>query len=364
MSEDQQKPQESASSEPQQTPPTAPVVGRSGAGVNKTSKMAKSTGNPMQRLVKAQSINALRGTINLLEGIVEKLEAEPVAIAAPPVATPPTPAITPKAEPVLETTEVLEPEPASNVSEPAIEAPVANTSTVAPKPTAQELAAGRIPPTTEPQPTKEATQPPLPDRVLPKFPQVEGFWDTTLQKIRSLLPPAWNKKLSDWGLTGAIAGIIVLLLVVTAGLLPKTPDQVAKAPPNSIEAPPELKAPKAPQPVEVEPPPTPELTPEQSLIAAIQKQVADITEQYGKGLIQSIEANFLTSRLIVKVSNGWYELKESQQNNLADEVLHRSGELDFIKLELVDPKGTLLARNPVVGSHMVILKRQELAANL
>jgi hypothetical protein len=252
-------------------------------------------------------------------------------------------------------------------SEPAPEAPATDTPTVAPKPTPQDLGAGRFPSTTEPQQpqqTKESTQTPLPDRVLPKFPQLEAFWDSTLQKIRSLLPPPWNQKLSDWGLTGAIAGLIVLLLVTTAALLPKTPDQVAKAPPNSIEAPPELKAPKAPQSVEVEPPPMPQLTPEQSLIAAIQKQVADITELYGKGLIQSIEANFLTSRLIVKVSNGWYELKESQQNNLADEVLHRSGELDFIKLELVDPKGTLLARNPVVGSHMVILKRQELAANL
>ncbi len=253
-------------------------------------------------------------------------------------------------------------------SEPAPEAPASDTPAVAPKPTAQDLDAGRFPSTTEPQQpqqTADSAQPPLPDRVLPKFPQLEAFWDSTLQKIRSLLPPAWNEKLSDWGLTGAIAGIIVLLLVTTAALLPKTPDQVAKAPPNSIEAPPELKAPKVPQPVEVEPaPPMPELTPEQSLIAGIQKQVADITQQYGKGLIQSIEANFLTSRLIVKVSNDWYELKESQQNNLADEVLHRSGELDFIKLEMVDPKGTLLARNPVVGSHMVILKRQELAANL
>jgi len=138
---------------------------------------------------------------------------------------------------------------------------------------------------------------------------------------------------------------------------------VAKAPPNTINAPPELKAPEQPQPVEVEPPPTPELTPEQSLISAIQNQVAEVTQQYGNGLIRSIEANFLASRLIVKVNNGWYDLKESQQNKLADEILRRSKGLDFSKLEITDLNGTLLARSPVVGPNMVILKRQELAAN-
>jgi hypothetical protein len=57
-------------------------------------------------------------------------------------------------------------------------------------------------------------------------------------------------------------------------------------------------------------------------------------------------------------------LKESQQDKLADEILRRSNELDFSKLEITDLKGTLLARSPVVGPNMVILKRQELAANL
>jgi hypothetical protein len=139
---------------------------------------------------------------------------------------------------------------------------------------------------------------------------------------------------------------------------------VAKAPPNTIDAPPELKAPKPAQPVEVIPPPEPELTPEQSLVASIQQQVAEITDRYGNGLIQSIEANFMASRLMVKVSDRWYELKESQQNKLADEILRRSREMDFSKLEITDIQGTLVARNPVVGSNMVILKRQELAVNL
>lgn len=282
-----------------------------------TSKTAQPTKTRAPSFLKSQSINALKGTIGLLEGIVDKLEAEPVR-EIPPSTTPVT--------------------------------------TVIPEPMLQDS------PTDTPIPV--ATQPKLVDRILPSFGKVETFWDATLAKIRLFLPSAWSEKLSDWALTSAIALVIVLLLVTTAALLPETEAQVAKAPPNSIEAPPELKAPLPPQPVQDEPPPAPELTPEQSLIAAIQNQVAEITDKYGNGLIQSIDANFDASSLIVKVNNGWYELKESQQNKLADEIFSRSNDLDFRKLQVTDAQGTLLARSPVVGSNMVILKRQELAANL
>ena len=340
MSEDQLKPPESMNFEPQ-TPPTADEASQTG------------TRKREQPFLKAKSIKVLRGTINLLEGIVEQLEAEPVS-QLPPRVAPPTATLT--SAPVLDTTTLTaEPDSISRVVEPVTPAPIADTPRAIPKPVAEKPTVKQAP-----QPTK----PKLTDRVLPSFNRVQAFWDGVLTKVRSLLPTTWNKKLSEWGLTGAIATIVVVLLITTAALLPKTPAQVAKAPPNSIDAPPELKAPEPPQPVEVEPPPPPELTPEQSLIAGIQNQVAEVTQQYGNGLIQSIEANFQGSRLVVKVSDGWYELKESQQNKLADDILSRSNELDFSKLEITDLNGTLLARSPVVGSNMVILKRQALVTNL
>jgi hypothetical protein len=403
MTQDQQKQPKSKRSTPQ-TPPT--------------SFAAERTRNQKKPFLKGQTIKALRATIGLLEGVVEKLEAEPareippsaspatITVSEPisdtPTATPEpelessasasivaeTPTVTPELgfpetptvmpESVISQTPTVAPEPVESEA-PSVtpESVVSETPTVTPEPVesntptvASEPLEFETPtvmpeivteqPTIErhPEPTK------LLDRILPTFDKLQAFWDATLTKVRSLLPAAWNAKLSDWALTGAIAGIVVVILVTTAALLPDTPTQVAKAPPNTIEAPPELKAPEPPQPVEIEPPPTPELTPEQSLIAAIQQQVADLTERYGKGLIQSVDANFLSSRLIVKLSDGWYTLKESQQNKLADEILRRSRDLDFSKLEITDLKGTLLARNPVVGSNMVILKRQELAATL
>ncbi|MCA1992849.1 MAG: hypothetical protein LDL41_12565 [Coleofasciculus sp. S288] len=407
MSDEQRKPPESAENQPQ-TPPIPAAATPSETEFERFDETAKPIRNRKQPFFKAQLINVLRGTIGLLEGTVERLEAEPVrelpSTAVPPsrksVSKPvwerkkakPEPIVS---EPTLETTaetpesivsesalETTAETPESIVSESALETTSQTSESIVSEPILETTAEisepitpappSDSPPVTptsaaqkpaemlEPQPTK----PRLLDRILPSFRRFEGFWDATLVKIRALLPTALNEKLSDWALTGAIAGIVVVVLWTTVALLPETPAQEAKAPPNSIEAPPELKAPKPPEPVEVESPPAPQLTPEQSLIASIQAQVAEITERYGNGLIQSVEANFLQSRLIVKVSDSWYDLKESQQNNLADEMLRRSNELDFSKLEITDLNGTLVARSPVVGSNMVILKRQELATNL
>jgi hypothetical protein len=88
----------------------------------------------------------------------------------------------------------------------------ADTPTVAPKPTAQELAEEAGFPTYEAETDRSHTS---------QFSQSSGFLGYTLAKVRSLLPGAWNEKLSDWGLTGAIAGIVVLLLLTTVALLPK-----------------------------------------------------------------------------------------------------------------------------------------------
>ena len=104
-----------------------------------------------------------------------------------------------------------------------------------------------------------------------------------------------------------------------------------------------------------EPKPKLELNPEQSLIAAIQEQVAEITNEYADGLIVSLEANFINSSLIVKASDTWYQLTPDSQEKVANEILSRGRKLDFKKLNITDSKGKLLARNPVVGKNMIIL---------
>jgi hypothetical protein len=289
--------------------------------------------------LQTQTIKALRGTIQLLEGIVERLEES--------------------------------------------EAPVS------------EKRSENMPPTSETVPDK-LVPPFLTDELPEKFRSIwqrlQRWWATVLPQIRSRLPESLKEKFSDRALTGAIVTVLVLFLWIVPGLFssqPK-PSPVAKAPPVQKVTPPAAKPtippqistpepaqPVAPKPTEdkpapqvvkvspapvapspVPPPPPLKLTPEQKLIARIQDQVAEISNQYVNGLIQSVQANFRSSQLTVKVGNGWYGLSQPQQNKLADEMLGRMQELDFSKLEITDIEGTLLARSPVVGSEMIILKRE------
>jgi hypothetical protein len=232
----------------------------------------------------------------------------------------------------------------------------------------------------------ETVPPPGTEETPSFFQQLQVRWGGLLRTIRLFLPSNLSTKLSDTALTGIVTGIAVILVWTTATVFTGKPTEVATlpsveevpaptitTPPESvvpepqpaeeITPPPEVQTPPSPTP-EPEPIPTPtptpiiELTPEQALIAAIENQVAEISDRIASGLIKSIQANFRTSNLTVKISDDWYTLKESQQDKLAAKILQRSQELDFTHLEIIDSQDKLIARNPVVGTEIVIFKRQ------
>ncbi|AFY54521.1 hypothetical protein Riv7116_1983 [Rivularia sp. PCC 7116] len=134
-----------------------------------------------------------------------------------------------------------------------------------------------------------------------------------------------------------------------------------KAPQEETTSEPEIEIPPQEE-LEITP-----LTPEETLIAAIQNQVGEISLNF-KGssssdrtfseIIESIQANFLNSNLTIKIRNNWYSLEKKQQDKLAAEILQRSQELDFTHLEITDLQGKLIARSPVVGTEMIIFKRK------
>jgi hypothetical protein len=316
-------------------------------------------------VLRAVSVSLLRGTIRVLEFAVEKLEGAPPAQG----------------------------QPAANAQSPAESIAGSTTGqpgSATPQPTVPAAA------DTPPAPAKPGLLTEL--RLL--WEDIQTLWSKILPQIRRVLPASLNQ-LSDTALTGGIAGVLLLLVWVSSALPGKSPAATGTEPapqPVAIRSPepiveplpepivepaaeefaeepaapavpepaplPELTAPAPEQPIEVSPagesgeslPPL-DLTPEQSLIAAIQDQVTQITNQYADGLIQSIQANFRSSRLIVKVDESWYELARSRQDRIATEMLERARELDFSKLEITDSEGTLLARSPVVGSEMIIFKR-------
>jgi hypothetical protein len=129
---------------------------------------------------------------------------------------------------------------------------------------------------------------------------------------------------------------------------------------SDIETPSELVAPDLPKSIKIETVFTqPELTPEQSFIAALQQQLADLSDRYSDELILSIEANPSRNLLLVKVTNDWYQLDRVRQTKWVNNMFSRSQQFDFKKLQIKDINNTLIARSPVVGNEMVIFKREK-----
>ncbi|MDV2993310.1 MAG: hypothetical protein N4J56_002964 [Chroococcidiopsis sp. SAG 2025] len=154
---------------------------------------------------------------------------------------------------------------------------------------------------------------------------------------------------------------------------PSANPSLTDEPSPPIEVEPKIAIPSeltAPQPVKGDTPPESaltliaQLTPEEILVASIQKQVEEISDRVADGLIQSIQPNFGGSNLVVTLGDDWYDLPSSEQDKLAAQMLERSKELDFSRLEAIDPKGNIIARSPVVGKDMVIFRRQDLRSNL
>lgn len=132
----------------------------------------------------------------------------------------------------------------------------------------------------------------------------------------------------------------------------EVPEEITQAPPTPIEE----KAPEeAIKPKEVVKQPAPLLKPKQTLIAAIQNEVATIASSYAEGLITAVQADFRGSRLIIQMSDDWFNLENEEKQKIANELLIRVQKLNFRKLEITDYEGNALARNPVVGQNMVIL---------
>ncbi len=103
------------------------------------------------------------------------------------------------------------------------------------------------------------------------------------------------------------------------------------------------------------------ISPDRVLISSIQAQVTDISKSYGAALIASVQTNFKLGRLIVQLSDAWYQLNPELQEQLVTDLEKRSQALSFKKLFLLDTEQHILARTSAVmtgtDSEMIILRR-------
>jgi len=98
------------------------------------------------------------------------------------------------------------------------------------------------------------------------------------------------------------------------------------------------------------------LTAEQIAIAKVENQVSEVANQYGESLLGSVQTSFKRGRLIVALNSGWYELEPSQQKQLVDDLQNRSRSLNLPKLFVADAENHIVARTPVTGDGVIILR--------
>lgn len=100
-------------------------------------------------------------------------------------------------------------------------------------------------------------------------------------------------------------------------------------------------------------------SPEQNLLAALDTKLSELVLADPNEVIAQIRPNLDENKLLVEVTDSWYSLDESEQDSLGQEILQRARAFSFDKLELKDNAGTLVARNPVVGGHIIVLQNNQ-----
>ncbi len=98
------------------------------------------------------------------------------------------------------------------------------------------------------------------------------------------------------------------------------------------------------------------LTAEQIAIAKVKTQVKEVANPYGETLLGSVQTNFKRGRLVVALSDGWYQLDAGQQTQLVTDLQNRSRSLNFKKLLVADAENHLIARSAVTGNEVIILR--------
>ncbi len=176
--------------------------------------------------------------------------------------------------------------------------------------------------------------------------QAVGLWTATIRQFRRILP-APLRKLSDPLITAIVVALVtVTIWFVDSFALPGVEPSVANPPLTAISQ---------PNPVAI----APQINPEQAFIEAIQTQLNEITSQYPDAIVQGLQVDTAGDRLIVRLDSAWYTLDVDRQNDLTAQMWHQAKANHFTKLEIQDTTGNSLARSPVVGRDMIILRRYQ-----
>jgi hypothetical protein len=167
-----------------------------------------------------------------------------------------------------------------------------------------------------------------------------GFWGAIMQQFRRILP-APVRQLSDPILTVIVVVILTIGIWFVDGFFAAPQNPPIAATTNSI------------------PTTALQIGPEQVFMESIEAQLSDITSQYPDDIIHALQVDSARDRLIVKLNPVWYLIGDERQDRVTDRMWLQARANHFTKLELQNAQGDSIARNPVVGKHMIILQRRQ-----
>lgn len=96
---------------------------------------------------------------------------------------------------------------------------------------------------------------------------------------------------------------------------------------------------------------------QQQLAQSIGEALPANTNANRNGLIASLAPANNGKALTIRLDSGWYQLEPGEQEAIATALWSQRDDLKFQQLTLKDLQGKTIARNPVVGDQMVILRR-------
>lgn len=169
------------------------------------------------------------------------------------------------------------------------------------------------------------------------------WWNTVLPIVQRQFPAPWDRRLSKPALTGIAVTLLSLIFWLTSTL---SHPAVSALKPDASQPIADRTAPVARTETN--------LTPEQQL--RLQEKLTQVTEPYGESLIAAVQPG-VRQHLTLTLDDDWYRLSAESQDRLLRELWNRSRQLSIAQLELLDLEDQRVARSPVVGEQMLILRR-------
>lgn len=173
-------------------------------------------------------------------------------------------------------------------------------------------------------------------------------WLATLPRLRAILP-VQLRQLSDWVLTA----MAIVLLIGLIGLPLSLSRATASVPQAAPQTQPVVNAPQAPAQTRAT-----RATQTRRPLAAMRKSLIRLTAAYPGDWTEAVQLSAVNHQLRVQVDSVWNGLNLQQQKALTSDWLRQAQKRSFTGLEITDPDGALLARSPVVGSEIILFRRE------